>query len=176
MLDTLISSKTRVKLLLKFFLNSNKKGYLRGLEAEFGDSSNAIRLELNKFEKASLLNSTFEGNKKYFCANTKHPMYKDINSIMLKFTGIDKLVEKVVNELGDLKHLYLVGDLAKGLKSDVIDIVLVGDIDKVYLFELIGKVEDKLFKKVKYVAYKNIEFSADIFVASNPDYLLLWSK
>ena len=52
MIETLISSKTRIKLLLKFFLNSNTTAYLRGLEEEFGESTNSIRLELNRFEKA----------------------------------------------------------------------------------------------------------------------------
>ena len=52
MIEALISSKTRIKLLLKFFLNSKTTSYLRGLEAEFGESSNAIRIELNRFEKA----------------------------------------------------------------------------------------------------------------------------
>ena len=51
MLDTLITSKTRIKLLLKFFLNAQTKSYLRSLEGEFGESTNAIRLELNKFEE-----------------------------------------------------------------------------------------------------------------------------
>ena len=71
MLDTLITSKTRIKLLLKFFLNSNSSSYLRGLESEFGESSNAIRLELNKFEKAGLLTTTTNGNKKMFKADRK---------------------------------------------------------------------------------------------------------
>ena len=70
MIETLISSKTRIKLLLKFFLNSSSRSYLRGLETEFGDSSNAIRLELNRFEKAGMLKTCTEGNKKYFQANT----------------------------------------------------------------------------------------------------------
>ena len=51
MIEVLISSKTRIKLLLKFFLNSNSKAYLRGLEQEFAESTNAIRVELNKFEE-----------------------------------------------------------------------------------------------------------------------------
>ena len=51
MLESLITSKTRIKLLLKFFLNSSTKAYLRGLEAEFGESTKAIRLELNRFEQ-----------------------------------------------------------------------------------------------------------------------------
>jgi DNA-binding transcriptional regulator PaaX len=68
MIETLISSKTRVKLLLKFFLNSKNSSYLRGLEAEFGESTNAIRLELNKLEEAGLLSSELNGNKKFFKA------------------------------------------------------------------------------------------------------------
>ena len=82
MLDTLISSKTRLKLVLKFFLNSNTKAYLRGLEEEFGESTNAIRLELNKFEEAGLLASESEGNKKVYQANAKHPFYKDLHQML----------------------------------------------------------------------------------------------
>ncbi|PCJ67820.1 MAG: transcriptional regulator [Bacteroidetes bacterium] len=176
MIETLISSKTRVKLLLKFFLNSSNSSYLRGLEAEFGESSNAIRLELNKLEKAGLLDSNVKGNKKYFQANTKHPLFNDINSILLKFTGLDKIIEKVVRNLGDLDQAYVVGSLAKGLASEVIDLVFVGDIDKAYLFELIQKVEEKLDKKIKYLCYTPAEFSEGHISTTQSDYLLLWSK
>ena len=69
MIETLISSKTRVKLLMKFFLNSNNIAYLRNLEEEFQESTNGIRLELNKFEKAGFLDSFSKGNKKLFKVN-----------------------------------------------------------------------------------------------------------
>jgi NTP pyrophosphatase (non-canonical NTP hydrolase) len=46
-LDALITSKTRVKMLLKFFTNGTSSAYLRGLAEEFGESTNAIRHELN---------------------------------------------------------------------------------------------------------------------------------
>lgn len=65
MIETLISSKTRVKLLLKFFLNSKATAYLRSLEEEFGESTNAIRLELNRFEDAKMLTSEPDGKKKF---------------------------------------------------------------------------------------------------------------
>ena len=80
MLDSIITSKTRVKLLLKFFLNSQTKSYLRNLEQEFGESTNAIRLELNRLEGADLLRSEVTGNRKYFKANTEHPLFNDINN------------------------------------------------------------------------------------------------
>lgn len=176
MIETLISSKTRVKLLLKFFLNSKNNGYLRGLEAEFGESSNAIRVELNKLEDAGLLNSYAQGNRKYFQANTQHPLYSDINNILLKYTGLDRVVEAVVHKLGDLDCAYVVGKLAKGLKSDIIDLVLVGDIDKAYLISLVERVENVLKKKVKYVTYDLSEFDEKLLVTNYTDFLLLWSK
>jgi predicted transcriptional regulator len=84
MIDALITSKTRIKLITRLFLNSNAKSHLRGLAGEFCESSNAIRLELNRFEKAGLLTTSQDGNKKIFQANTQHPLYHDIHSILLK--------------------------------------------------------------------------------------------
>ncbi|MFY0642997.1 MAG: ArsR family transcriptional regulator [Bacteroidia bacterium] len=176
MIETLISSKTRIKLLLKFFLNSSNSSYLRGLESEFGESSNAIRLELNKFENASLLTSTLKGNKKYFKANTKHPLFRDIHNILLKFTGLDKIIDKVVNKLGDLERVYVIGRLAKGLDSEVVDLVFVGDIDRQYLFDLIEIAESKLDKKIKYVLYASSELSEEAMEEMYDHHLLLWSK
>ena len=85
MIETLISSKTRIKLLLKFFLNSKNKAYLRNLAQEFGESTNAIRLELNRLEKAGMLTSNMEGNKKIFQTNIQHPLFQEIHSIVLKY-------------------------------------------------------------------------------------------
>ena len=80
---------------MKFFLNPSLTSYLRSLAAEFGESSNSIRVELNRFEKAKLLTAKTEGNKKIFKANIKHPLYSDINSILLKQTGLDQIIERV---------------------------------------------------------------------------------
>ncbi|MFM7765002.1 MAG: hypothetical protein ACKO6I_05010, partial [Sphingomonadales bacterium] len=103
MIETLISSKTRVKLLLKFFLNANATAYLRNLEEEFGESTNAIRLELNKFEEAQMLTSEPVGKKKIFKVNTSHPLFRDLHNIVLKYVGLDQIVEHVIRRLGNLE-------------------------------------------------------------------------
>ena len=176
MIETLISSKTRIKLLLKFFLNSNTTAYLRGLEEEFGESTNSIRIELNRFEKAGFLASHSEANKKVFRVNTKHPLFNDINSIVLKLVGLDHVIDYVLQRMGDLKKVYLVGDLSQGIDSDIIDLVLVGDINEQFLKELIAKSEKKINKTIHYIHYKEVDF--DIKLITNPGIcpLLLWSK
>ncbi len=177
MLSTLITSKTRIKLLLKFFLNANNTGYLKNLEQEFEDSSNGIRLELNKFEDAGLLNSENVGNKKVFKANTNHPLFKDIHNIILKYTGIDTIIEQVIARLGDVTEVYLVGSLAKGLDNNTIDLVLVGSIDNDYLITLIKKFEELIpDRKVNYVTYNEEYFSQNKFEILNPHSLLIWKN
>jgi len=162
MLDTLITSKTRIKLLLKFFLNSSSSSYLRGLESEFGESTNAIRLELNKFEEAGLLTTEVVGNKKMFKANTRHPLYMDIHNIIMKYIGLDQVVEKVANKLGDVKLVFLTGDFARGSNSSIVDLIFIGDdIDKTYLIRLIDKAEGLIKRKIRYLVYRDGEFKRE---------------
>ena len=176
MLNALISSKTRVKLLLKFFLNSNTKSYLRGLENDFGDSTNAIRVELNRMEKAGMLVSFNKGNKKYFQANTQHPLYREIHNIILKYVGIDKIVETVIERLGDVDQVFLVGRFARGLDSQIIDLVFVGKINKAYLINLVEKTEQIINRKIRYVTYLPERFNLDELKKIETEPLLLWSK
>jgi hypothetical protein len=175
MLDVLITSKTRVKLLLKFFLNTSYTSYLRNLETEFGESSNSIRLELNRFEKAGLLCSYNEGNKKYYKANMAHPLFSDIHNIILKYVGIDQIIDKVVKKLGDLEKVFLTGDFAKGKYSSIIDLVFIsGNINKTFLLQLVEKVEILVNHKIRYLVLTPIELKNYIKITKESDVLLLW--
>ena len=152
MLDALITSKTRIKILLKFFLNKDNKSYLRSLEQEFDESSNAIRIELNRFEEAGLLKSYFNGNKKYFQANTDHPLFKDINSILIKMIGIDTIIENIASKLKNVDAAYLTGHFAQGIDSKIIDLVLVGtQIDTQTINNYIEKAEKIINRKIRYI-------------------------
>jgi len=178
MLDTLITSKTRVKLLLKFFLNSSSSSYLRGLENEFGESSNAIRLELNRFEKAGLLRTAFIGNKKMYQANNGHPLFKDIHNIILKHIGFDHIINKVVNKLnklGNVQSILVIGDFAKGIDSNIIDLIFIGkDLDKWYLLELIEKAEKIINRKIRYLVYNQDEYLAFLKDYNESEVLVIW--
>ena len=175
MLDSLVTSQTRIKLLKKFFLNSSTKAHLRGLESEFGESSNAIRVELNRFEVAGLLNSLRDGNKKVYQANSKHPLFKDIHSIIMKETGIDRVIEKVIHRLGNLLCVYLTGDFAQGKDSQVIELILVGaDIDREYLARKIVQAEEMVGRKVSYIVLEPEEAKSYLTYFKPADLLPLW--
>lgn len=174
MLDTLVSSKTKIKLLLKFFLNASNTAYLRNLESEFGESTNAIRIELNRFEESGLLNSYYDRNRKIFKANTLHPLYPEINSILRKYIGIDKIVDQIVSRLGEPDKVWLVGNFARGLDGNNIELKVFGNVDKNYLEELIYKIESSISRKIN---IKLIDKNEKFLLESKAEpALLLWSK
>lgn len=171
MIETLITSKTRIKLLLKFFLNPNNAAYLRGLEAEFGESSNAIRLELNRLEGANMLKSEIAGNRKLFKVNKTHPLFKEINGIVKKYFGLDVIIENIACRLGNLRYVYLTGNIVNGKDDLWLDLLFVGDIDRNYVFELVGKAEQLIKRKIRFTTYTTEEFEELDF---KQDKLLIW--
>ena len=176
MIETLISSKTRLKLLLKFFLNSQTRSYLRNLEDEFGESTNAIRVELNRLENAQMLVSHFEGNKRLYRVNTKHPLFKDIHNIVLKYVGLDQVVEHVIKRLGNVEQVYLTGTFSRGIDSEIIDLVFVGYPDKEYLSGLIEKAEKLIKRRIRYISFSPEEFDMDTIKEGQTLPLILWNK
>jgi hypothetical protein len=176
MLDTLISSKTRIKLLLRFFLNAGSSAYLRGLETEFGESSNAIRQELNRFEDAGMLESEKIGNRKYFKANHRHPLFDDMQRMLRKYVGIDQIIDNVIDKMGPVLRVYVEGRLAKGLETEVIDLILIGsDINRQYLTQLINKAEPLIKKHIRYVII-GTEEERNYLKQQVVQPLLIWGK
>jgi hypothetical protein len=175
LIETLISSKTRIKLLLKFFINSNTQAYLRSLEDEFKESTNSIRIELNRLEQANMLKSNLSGNKKIYQANTKHPLFFDIQKIVMKHVGIDEIINNVAKNLGLLERVYLTGSFVKGNDSKIIDLVFIGEIDEAYLDTLIAKSEKLIKRKINVKVVSIKDFNETNYI-DKQNYLLCWTN
>jgi DNA-binding transcriptional ArsR family regulator len=149
LLDSLVTSKTRIKLLLKFFSHANS-GYLRSLAKEFDESTNSVRVELNRLTEAGLLLAEDEGKTKVYRANKYHPFFHEIKGMVGKFLGLDDLVEKVVKRMGNVEKAIITGDYAMGIDSGTIDMTLIGkDLDRQYLDFLVHKTYEKINRKVQ---------------------------
>ena len=151
MLDTLITSKTRLRLLVKFFLNIANKGYLNGLANEFEESTNSVRKELNNLSSAGYLEKYNENNKVVYKANASHPLFKIIQKIVKKHLGIEEILDTVLKKIGNVKKIMILGDYAKGIDSGHIEILIIGDnISENYLKEITPKIEKKINRKVSF--------------------------
>ena len=146
-------------MLLKFFSNPSTSSYLRGLAAEFGESTNAIRVELNKLTEAGYLVSEQNGRTIEYKANTQHQIYPELRSLVHKFFGLDRIVANVVKRLGTVNIAIITGDYAKGLDTGIIDLVMVGEIDKPQLKKYIKKAEKLIKRKINSLVLTLTEFN-----------------
>ena len=155
MIETLITSKTRLRLLIKFFVAATNKGYLNGLAQEFGESTNAIRKELNHLAVAGYLKKNQENNKIQYLANTMHPLFSSLQKIVHQHLGLELIAEQVIDRMGEVQTISLVGDYAKGMDTGTIEIVICGhQLNHDYLVGLSKKIENQISRRLNITVTK----------------------
>jgi hypothetical protein len=170
LLGELITSKTRLRLLIKFFVSQANKGHLNGLATEMGESTNGIRKELNHLQEAGYLQRLKVNNKIEYKANTNHPLFETLRKVVFKHLGLEDLVEKVLERMGYVDQIILVGDYAKGNDSGLIEVFLIGeDLNMEYISQLEDKIEDLIGRKVSF-------YLASKFLTDNEHIVLFNSK
>jgi len=135
------------------------RGYLRQLASDFGESTNSIRVELNKLSEAKIITSQMEGRNKVYQANVSHPLFNEIRNIVLKSTGITQVVSNILDKLGDVRTAFIRGDYALGNDSGLIDLVAVGNnINLQELERVKTKTENLINRKISVLVLKEDEF------------------
>src|SRR5690606_755209 len=127
MLGALITSKTRLKLLIKFCVSAGNRGYLRGIAEEFDESTNSIRKELNQLTEAVFLLREQNQKKVNYNANTHHPLFAPVQKLIHSFLGIEQAIDQVMARAGDVEQVILRGDYARGIEADQMQVSVVGN-------------------------------------------------
>ena len=163
------TSKTRLRLLIKFFVSQANRGYLNGLATEFKESTNSIRKELNHLSEAGYLNKYKDNNKVAYKANISHPLFDVLQKVVFKHLGLEEIVERVLERMGSVKKILLVGDYAKGIDSGNIEVILIGDqLNTEYIEGLEKKIQDIIERKVSfYLASKENQNQHRIILYEN---------
>ena len=169
MINAIIKSNTRRKLLIKFFVNIANTGYLNQLAEEFSESTNSVRKELNNLTKANYLVKNVVKNKVVYKANTSHPLFSEVQNIVKKHLVFEKIVETVIEKMGDVNQIFLIGDYAKGIDSNMVEILIIGN---KFNIEYIKGIEKKLSK----ILNKNVVIMTSSSSQSSMKKLLVFSS
>ena len=172
----LITSKTRVNILMRLFLNPERHAYLRELSEEFSASPSQVREELRQLSEAGFLSSEKNGRQIHYCANRKHPLFSELNSMVRKALGMNRILDSILKRLGNLESAYLVGDYAEGKDSGIMDLILVGNIDQANLSDLVAKTEKYIGRKIRTLTMEPREFETMVQVFEKKPLLLLWEN
>jgi DNA-binding transcriptional ArsR family regulator len=176
MLDGLITSKTRVRILMRLFLNSREKVYLRELASEYGLSSGQVSSELHHMRDAGFLSQDRAGRKIEYRANTSHPLFPELQSMARKALGMDRILDSIVGRLGNLEMALLLDDYAQGKDTGIVDLALVGDINKQNLNDLVEKTERYINRKIRTLILTWQEYVDLKSTLDSRPHLVLWER
>ena len=172
----LITSKMRIRILMRLFLNPQQNAYLRELTDEFQVSPSQVKSELDQLKDAGLLVSQKKGRQVLFSANQKHPIFKELHSMVKKSLGMDYILESIISRLGNLEKALLVDDYAEGKDTGIIDLILVGDVDQENLRDLTTKTEKYIDRKIRTLTVAAGEYKKLATYLEKRPQFLLWER
>jgi len=143
---------------MRLFLNPKRHAYLRELADEFSMSPSLVREELRQLNKAGFLSRKKNGRQIHFRANTKHPLFAELHSMVKKALGMDRILDSIIERLGNLEEAYLLDDYAEGKDTGIIDLLLVGEIDQENLNDLVKKTEKYIDRKIRTLVFTKTEW------------------
>ena len=175
-LNSLITSKARVKILMRLFLNPDRHAYLRELANEFSMSTGLLSDELKQLKKSGFLKSEKNGRQIHYRANQQHPLFSELNSMVRKALGMDRILDSIIERLGDLEAAYLIDDYAVGKDTGLVDLILVGNIDQTNLSDLVTKTEKHIGRKIRTLTLTSKEWREMSPSFKQMPKLLLWQQ
>lgn len=152
MLQDLIISKCRVKLLQTFLAQPNEIFYIRQLVRATGEEINAVRRELNHLEKSLIVKKEGRGNRIYYWMDKNCPFYGDLLALVSKTVGLGAAIIKNKAKIGKVRLAMLSGRFARGLptKEGAVDLLVVGDINLSQLVQIVRAEETRAGREINY--------------------------
>ena len=150
-LEALFTSQARVEVLKLFFLSSSSRHYMREIATLTNQPIRAVQRELARLEEADILQSTKEGNRKYFQANRGSPVFSELRSLLVKTAGLGNTIKRVLLEKpGSINVAFLFGSFASGTESSTsdIDLMIIGSISSRELSRLLTPAKEILGREI----------------------------
>jgi predicted nucleotidyltransferase len=161
MLETLLGSKLRAKVLGWLFSHPGERYFVRQLTSLVKEDSTNVSRELIRLEKTGILVSTTEGRQKYYQANRESPLFDELHGLIVKTAGVaDVLRSALALAQGQIRVAFIFGSIASGnerRRSDI-DVMIVGRISFEEVVSLLSPAEEKLKREVNPVVYPVTEF------------------
>ena len=160
MINKLFSSKTRVEVLKLFLFNSQDSFYQRQISAITHQHIRGVQREVIKLESIGLIEKSIQGNRIYYKANKKCPIFEQLKMILFKSVGIAEVLKENLKKRDNIKIAFIYGSYAKGgenLLSDI-DLMVVGSITLKELSSILSKPKRELTREINYAVFPQQEF------------------
>ncbi len=160
MFEQLFGSKTRVKLLSLFYNNPDRPFYVREITRKIDEQINSVRRELQNLLNIGIVRSVSQSNRLYYEVNPKYKFHKELQSIFqqipakskeIKQTKEEDQILKSMQKAGNVRLAFLTGAFVRG-SNQMIDIFIVGDMNKSQLSRVVSDLEKEMNRELNYTS------------------------
>lgn len=162
LLEDLIISRVRVKILTLFLTNPGKIYHVRDIVRKIDEEINAVRRELAHLEKAGLMAKEHRANRLFYGFRKEYPLYFELMELIVKTSGLGQDILKNKAKLGKMKLAMLSGRYARGLphkSGNDVDLLIVGSVVLPELGKLVKNEEVKRERELNYTVMTEEEFA-----------------
>lgn len=152
--------RVRAEVLRLLFADSDREVHLRDLTRQAGLGLGTIQGELKKLSSADLVTSRRDGNRRYYRANSSHPLFHELQQLVLKTSGLREVLSAALRDVKGIEVAFVFGSLASGAgkaASDV-DLFVVGDAGLRALAPALRPAVDTLGREINPISMSAAEF------------------
>lgn len=170
MIEQLFGSKTRVKLLRLFYSNPNRSFYVREITRKIDEQINSVRRELGNLLKIGIITSDTTNNKLYYEVDQKFEYYQPLQQIFgrskpapagspakVKPAKASDPDQAAFEALGHVELALFTGQFTRD-ESAGVDLLVVGSVNQNKLDKLVGELESREAKEIRYVLLSRTDF------------------
>lgn len=151
----------RAEVLRLLFADASRELHLRDLTRQSGLGLGTMQGELEKLSKADLVTSRRDGNRRYYRANASHPLFPDLQQLVLKTSGLREVLADALKGVKGIEVAFVFGSLAAGAgkaASDV-DLLVIGDASLRALAPGLRRASERIGREINPVTMTAAEYA-----------------
>lgn len=159
-IDRLFGSKTRVILLTRLLMNSDKRFYIRELSRDLGIPYSMLYKEAHNLRDLGIIEEEARGKVTLLSVNKNLPYFAELKGMLIKTAGLGYLMKDAFEGLTGIKYALIYGSFAKGTErvgSDI-DLLVIGSVDEDALLKAVSKVQTDIGREINYILWTEKEF------------------
>ncbi len=162
MLEDIIISRVRVKVLTLFLTHPGTIFHVRDIVRKIGEEINAVRRELSHMEKVGIVSKEQRANRLFYTMRKDYPLYHELLEIIGKSSGLGWDIIKQKAKLGKVKFAMLSGRYLRGIQKrspNDIDLLVVGSVVLAEISQLVKTEEARRSTEINYTVMTEEEFT-----------------
>lgn len=159
-LAELLSSRVKAEMFRLLFGATPRELHVREIERQSGLADATVRQELKRLSGLGVVEARLDGNRTYYHANTRHPLYPDIRNLVLKTDGLVEVLRAALDS-PDIRLAFVFGSVASGAETaeSDIDLMVIGTVSLRRLSKLLSGLATRIGREINPHVFTVEEFA-----------------